>query len=283
MSLTLTPRSSPDTSPALDLAIRSASSRPSGWELAWAQRAGVRHHVCEDSVGMRTYAVTPGRLHAHADVAIAVCDGVGGGARGDVASHCLARHCTTDLPQALLYGGGGRSSSGLAAWVKLADAQVQHALRQVTFEEGASTLVAAWFRGDGRGWLHHVGDSRAYLCRRRPASSAGIALLTRDHTYASTLEEPPSGARPDDPSRMVGNGLSRTCDWRPLHLQAGDTLLLCSDGLHKWVCANTMLNALDLPHALETQARDLAQRAWAAGSHDDITVLLARYQPDGSR
>ena len=261
-----------DTPPnPADEAITSDSLRQAGWHLAWAQCTGSAHLHCEDSIRHRLYpaaAAQPGAMPGagRAAIAVAVADGVGGGARGDVASRALAEHCTTDLPAALV-----PDRDGLQAWLGLSEARVQQALRRVTFGDGASTLVAAWLGADGAGLLHHVGDARAY----RLSPGAAALALTTDHSYANLGLPPPAPGRQHDPARMVGTDTMGQPVLTTLALAPGQTLLLCSDGLHRHVTTGAMADALaHLDQTLVQQAEQLVRQALAGGSRDDISVLL---------
>lgn len=126
-----------------------------GWQVAWAQIIG-RHHprITEDAVAHRLTTL-PG---APADLLnVAVADGVGGGARGDVAADTLVTHCQ-HMPTSA-YG----QAADMAEWLKQAEAVVQQALRQVTYSPGAATMAAAWLGADGHGHVMRVGHARAYL------------------------------------------------------------------------------------------------------------------------
>ena len=74
---------------------------------------------------------------------------------------------------------------------------------------------------------------------------------------------------------MVGTGFSGQPEVSPLQLAAGDTLLLCSDGLHRGLATERMAELLCQGGELSACALRLGQAARRAGSDDDITVLLA--------
>lgn len=275
--------SPPNPADQADQAVTSHSLRQAGWHLAWAQCSGAGHLHCEDSIRHRLYPAAPAQPGAVPDlvpgagraaIAVAVADGVGGGARGDMASRALAEHCSTDLPAALV-----PDHDGLQAWLGLSEARVQQALRRVTFGEGASTLVAAWLGADGAGLLHPVGDARAY----RLSPGAAALALTTDHSYANLGLPPPAPGRQHDPARRVGTNTMGQPVLAPLHLAPGDTLLLCSDGLHRHVTPGAMANALaNADQTLLQQAEPLVRQALAGGSRDDISVLLLQAAPAGA-
>jgi serine/threonine protein phosphatase PrpC len=58
----------------------------------------------------------------------------------------------------------------------------------------------------------------------------------------------------------------------------GDLLLLATDGLHRFVAADTLADLLAAPGGVEAKASSLAAAALAAGGEDNITALVARIQ-----
>ena len=61
-----------------------------------------------------------------------------------------------------------------------------------------------------------------------------------------------------------------------LRLQAGDQLLLCTDGLTDMVSAERIAKCLDESPNAQSAAESLIELALAAGGKDNITVVLAR-------
>ncbi|MCA0215565.1 MAG: protein phosphatase 2C domain-containing protein [Proteobacteria bacterium] len=248
----------------------SGSKSEGGWELGWAQLAGTGHKDgCEDGVG---HAI-PGGSALRNDarpLAAAVADGVGGGARGSVASAALVDHCIR-LPVESL-----SNDTYIQRWMELAEAHVQLKLREVTFSPGAATLAAAWLfpgtqAGQAQGCVVRVGDARAYVL-----SSEAVRYMSEDQTFERMGEQPPEGSRPEDPARMVGTNFMGTPEVVRVSLVPGDVLLLCSDGLHRGLTSSQITAHLGLAQDLASCSKVMAQSARANGSQDDITVLLAR-------
>ena len=258
--------------PDMRLADRGGATL-AGWQLGWAQVIGSRHAgLCEDSLAHAGRVLPGSPPDGPAALCLAVADGVGGGARGDVASATLASHCVA-VPAELL-----GHADGIRKWMLLAEGQVQLKLREVSYEPGAATLAAAWLlpacavpASGAQGHILRVGDARLYRF-----DGARLAPLTVDQTYASVGEAPPEGATADDPARMVGTGFTGRPEVVPLRLAPGDTLLLCSDGLHRGLASQDMAELLRQGGDLGACALRLAQAARRGGSEDDITVLLAR-------
>lgn len=238
----------------------------SGWKLSWAQIVGTRHRITEDACAYRIVSRSAAAEASSTGLYLAVADGVGGGARGDIASQALVKHCMA-MPERLQ-----SEAASVADWMRLAEGEVQRALRTVTFSPGAATVAAAWLDADGNGHIQRVGDARLY----RVYVTGEVEALTADQTYSQVGETPPPGADGEDPARMVGTGFMGEPDLQSLSLQPGEALLLCSDGLHRGLDTMAIAGLL-LDHAtLEDACIGLAETARAAGSEDDISVLVAR-------
>jgi protein phosphatase len=103
-----------------------------------------------------------------------------------------------------------------------------------------------------------------------------IEMLTRDDTFRHLNESPPSGGSPDDPARMVGNGATSGANVALHELSCGDLLVMCSDGVHKYVDVDDWPRVLRQPAPLLRRCEELIALARANGSADDATVLVLR-------
>jgi serine/threonine protein phosphatase PrpC len=131
-------------------------------------------------------------------------------------------------------------------------------------------------------WVYvmHVGNGRCYL-----QCDTALERITTDHTLAQQLVD--SGVLPAHEgatSRLstvlwnaLGGGLD---DPRPevykARLQAGDTLLLCTDGLPKHVPDPDIQALLQAREPARETCRQLVEAANRAGGTDHITVIVAR-------
>jgi protein phosphatase len=144
-----------------------------------------------------------------------------------------------------------------------------------------STLTAALVVGD---WLvvGHVGDSACWLLRR-----GALIRLTEEHTYAAALVAAGAVERGSPAARRLGNLLTRHLgmpgklrpDLTAVRLQAGDRLLLATDGLARALPPAALAALLARP---ETTAGRLVGAAVAVGATDDVTAVLASVGPAGS-
>jgi len=204
---------------------------------------------------------------------LAVADGVGGHAAGEVASKIaisLLAPLDDDPP-------GGDLLDALQAATLSANRHLSDMVAGDPTLEGMGTTLTALLSAGSRLGLVHIGDSRAYLLR-----DGELTQITHDHTLVQMLVDE-GRLRPDEAdSHPQRNVITRSLDGRgeiQLDLsvreaRAGDRYLLCTDGLSGVVSADTMRDALALPdpHAATDRLVELALRG---GAPDNVTVIVA--------
>jgi len=216
---------------------------------------------------------SPERVRSHGWL-FAVADGVGGHDLGEVASHTAVE----SILQGFRSSVAGESHSALLnRLVTTANTKV--------IDKGhssgaamATTIVACALRYD-RATVAHVGDSRCYLLRRGQA-----VQLTRDHTVAGeqfrlgvlSASEFESAETRYVLSRSLGSSLIVKVDVGEHQVQAGDVLLLCSDGLHGSVSGSEMASILNGDVDLNTAAQRLVNLANQRDGSDNISALIIR-------
>jgi protein phosphatase len=144
-----------------------------------------------------------------------------------------------------------------------------------------TTLTTALLHGE-RLVVTNVGDSRAYVLRGKE-----LRQITRDHSLIAGLVES-GNVKPEDvfthPARNVivrslGRDPEVEIDVFEETLRAGDTLLLCSDGLWEMVRETQTIASIvhDAPTALDA-CRGLIDAANAGGGTDNISVIVVRVE-----
>ncbi|PKL75675.1 MAG: serine/threonine-protein phosphatase [Candidatus Melainabacteria bacterium HGW-Melainabacteria-1] len=126
--------------------------------------------------------------------------------------------------------------------------------------------------------LGHVGDSRAYLIR-----GDLVAQLTEDHTIAHRLVKAGKMTPEEAATSKYRNALSQALgasekvqpDITTFPLEAGDVLLLCTDGLSRYL-EDTDLFDLVREHAPAESCSKLIELANSRGGRDNITVVIAK-------
>lgn len=283
-SLTHPPRS------VQQLVLSHGKQSAAGWRVGWAQIIGARHTICEDSMAVRILPPPSGLTSSSAGIYAALADGVGGGARGDMASHVLVLHCIDYLHESDMQD--GQAVERIRAWMLKSDHIVTRAVRAVASNPGAATLAAVWMEPNGLGWFSRVGDARAYLVSSVACPPVAESKLSEDdvqwqvcpvlhdQTYALLGEPAPAPDLAHEPARMVGAGLIGNPEIVPVAVGNHDTLLLCSDGLHRFINETDFLDLCAECDELDAVACSLVSLARARGSDDDISILILRRHLD---
>jgi len=202
---------------------------------------------------------------------LAVADGVGGAARGDVASAAaiqqirkLDEQPTEDL------------LAQVAGALHRAHDRIGELVDQDPALNGTSTTaVVALFDGTRLG-MGHVGDSRAYLLRQ-----GTLRQLTTDHTFVQTLIDDgritEAEARTHPHRNLILKAIDSVHEVEPdlfhVDLEEGDRVLLCSDG----ILSLTDARIADImgSGSADYAAVELVRAALEAGSHDNVTCIVA--------
>jgi len=206
---------------------------------------------------------------------IAVADGMGGMAAGDLASRIAIealRPLDVETPEESLVG-------ALQDAVDAASARIRAAVTEDPERQGMGTTLTALLlaRTGGCLALAHVGDSRAYLLR-----GGTMTQLTRDDTFVQllldegviSLEEAQNHPRRAVVTRAL-QGEPVTPAYTTLVPKESDRWLLCSDGLSNVVRGETLAETL-VGHADPAAcAQRLVELALQAGGPDNITVVVA--------
>ena len=163
-----------------------------------------------------------------------------------------------------------------------ADTQILEEAAENPELKGMGTTLTMAFQLASQLCIVHVGDSRAYLYR-----DGQLHQITKDHTLVAEMVR--SGAIRKD--QAAGHHLRNVItnvvggptpgvkvEARAFQLQAGDCLLLCSDGLTEMVTNEAISATLDADPVPESAARKLLTQANEAGGRDNITVLVARFE-----
>ncbi|SCX58732.1 protein phosphatase [Klenkia marina] len=203
---------------------------------------------------------------------LAVADGMGGHAAGDVASKVVIaalEHLDDDTPS-------GDMLAALRNAVFDGSEHLREVIRESPELEGMGTTLTAVLFAGGRLALCHVGDSRAYLVR-----GGQLSQITHDDTFVQTLiddgriTEDEANSHPQRSLLLRAlNGQDVDPDLSMREARAGDRYLLCSDGLSGVVSHETMAEALRDPDPQATADR-LIELALRSGGPDNITCIVA--------
>ncbi len=200
-----------------------------------------------------------------------VADGMGGHKTGEVASQKAVETIRQELA-----GASSHPPAALAKAVQAANLEIFDYSSLHPEHQGMGTTLTTVFIDDQVGLVGHVGDSRAYLIR-----SNDIRQLTFDHSWVA--EQVRQGVITQDEARrhrlrnVITNALGSTqevkLDLLYFDVQAGDKLLLCSDGVSMLLTEDVM-KTIVAQHLPDEAVKQLIAEANRRGSPDNITAVV---------
>ena len=208
---------------------------------------------------------------------LAVADGMGGHAGGDVASHMAINHLIEldrefDSIEAARSALRERMLEANALLIKVVDDYPQLA--------GLGTTLSVVLRVGDQAVIAHIGDSRVYRL-----TGGTLTQLTHDHTFVQrlidtgqiTVDEAAVHPRRSVLMRVLGDvDASPTIDTDIIALEGDEVFMLCSDGLTGVVSDESIHEVLSKSGAPQTLATELVTRSLAEGAPDNVTVIVAR-------
>ncbi len=214
-----------------------------------------------------------------------VADGMGGRSGGEVASglavETVARYALNTMPWFFRLQDGREADleNELRSALEECQRSVEAAATLTGHKQMGTTLTMAYLLWP-RMYVVHAGDSRCYLHR-----GGRIEQITRDHTVAQRMVD--EGLMPAETAaasrwshalwKCVGGETGEVHpDVYKAKLAAGDTVLLCSDGVSKYLPETLIAQVLGEAGSSEQAARRLVQAANDAGGDDNITAVVAR-------
>ena len=231
------------------------------------------------------------RWHVDDDLGLfIVSDGMGGHAKGEVAStmavETVARLVGQDHALIDAVGRGDREATALTALVERA---VETAGREIhalgnsqPAHAGMGCTLTALLVAGGKGFMAHVGDSRLYVLR-----AGQVEQLSQDHTYLAEMQR--KGYEPDEAmarryghvlSRALGNQAAVAVDTLLFDLLPGDRLLLCSDGISRYITDNDWLATQLAAEDGEAVAEGLVTFANRSGGADNSAAIVVQIAVD---
>jgi protein phosphatase len=205
---------------------------------------------------------------------LAMADGMGGHAGGDVASSTVIA-ALVDLDGEAL--GGRDVSQALLDRILAANAELGEHVRAEPRLDGMGTTLIALLRTRDKIVMAHIGDSRAFLAR-----DGVVTQITKDHSFVQNLVDEGrisatdatthpqrslvtrvlTGAHDDEPDLVVRQG------------RIGDRYLIASDGLTDFVARDTVDDVLTTVADPGECADQLVALALRAGAPDNVTVVV---------
>ena len=205
-----------------------------------------------------------------------VCDGMGGANGGRVASQIatdsMRRYFARELPNLIL----GEEESFILRGFSVTNRAVYEKATSDASMLGMGTTGVCAYVWDGVAHIAHAGDSRAYMLH-----DGKLRQLARDHSMVQQLVDsgqitPEQAAQHPQKNlitRALGVAATIVPEYDQCPVQAGDVLLLCTDGLTNMVSDEEIELILKETVFFDAPER-LLQRALRGGGQDNITILL---------
>lgn len=216
-------------------------------------------------------------------ILLGVCDGMGGAAAGEVASKLAVDLVFSSLSEAPIASSDDLALALVQA-VEAAGKKIYQEARSDRSRRGMGTTSTIAAVLDERLFIGQVGDSRGYVLREDR-----LVQVTRDQSLVNqlieagqlTVEEAETFEHNNIILQALGTAETVQVDLTAVDLRRGDVLMLCSDGLSGMIKDAEIKSVLSSVSDPRDACEELIARANAAGGHDNITVVVARFNGEG--
>jgi protein phosphatase len=219
--------------------------------------------------------------------AMVVADGIGGNAKGEVASELAIRtlvNLALNTPDWILMLEDEAlfkeiERRAIERWSDVNQMMAEQVQEDPSLEGYGTTMTYGFSLGKDL-FLAHMGDSRAYLLRQER-----LHQLTRDHTMAQAMADQQIISQREIATHRWRHVLTKALGSRSgvepdvqwLMLEDGDRLLLCTDGLTDMLPDSRIAETLLASETAAKACDRLIEDALEAGGKDNVTAIVARY------
>lgn len=204
-------------------------------------------------------------------ILIVVADGMGGHEGGNIAAEAVIdsfRQLDEKAPDLL---------KALREAVFRAERKIKEMISKVPLLEGMGSTVAAAIIGQSRVLWVSAGDSRIYLIKKKE-----IFQVSRDHSFLQDLIEAGDISKEEASKHPMAHVLDQCVgclddgpDSGEFDVDAGDTIIACTDGLYRSVAASEMIQLASAGQSPSDLADRMIEAARIAETDDDSTVVAA--------
>ncbi|HEX7066455.1 MAG TPA: Stp1/IreP family PP2C-type Ser/Thr phosphatase [Bacillales bacterium] len=208
-----------------------------------------------------------------------VADGMGGHRAGDVASTLALDYIKQRWAEAGDLGSGEAAGQWLKDTINDTNAHILAYAQEHPECRGMGTTIVSALCANEFVTIAHVGDSRGYLF-----GNTGLSQVTKDHSLVSELvrrgeiskEEADLHPRKHVLLQALGTEETVESEVKTIAWEAGDVVLLCSDGLTNNVSHEQLEDVLGSERKIQEKAEKLTEFANLAGGDDNITLTLVQ-------
>ena len=199
-------------------------------------------------------------------IALAVADGISSSGVSGAASGAAVRsflvdyYCTSEAWS--VKTSAQRVIAAANSWLHAETRRSQYAYDR---DKGYVCTFTAMVLKSGTAHIFHVGDGR--VCR---VAGRSLEQITGDHRVAVSSEQSYLG-------RALGINPHVEIDYHTVRIEPGDVFILTTDGVHDHLRADAITDELAAsPDDLDGAARRIVEKAYAAGSPDNLTIQIVR-------
>lgn len=206
-----------------------------------------------------------------------VCDGIGGGRAGDVASNMATSHIKDRF---LRTSFKGKNDQEVKSWLttiihEANDLIFASAAKNENYRGMGTTMVGVLYCNKVT-YVFNVGDSRTYGLYQND-----FLCLTEDHSFVADLVKSGKITMEEAQHHPRRNVLTNALGiWNAIRIDINKVkdgyrlLLICSDGLHGYVKEDAILHVLLEQKDMHTKVDELITKALEVGGYDNISVIL---------
>ena len=215
---------------------------------------------------------------------MAVCDGMGGAAAGEVASQLAVDIIYERMGEGDPPKDRDDIARRIVRAIEEAGARIYAEAKADRSRRGMATTSTVAALVDDHLFLGQVGDSRCYVLR-----NGKLVQVTRDQSLVNQLIE--AGQLTEEEAetfehnniilQALGTSESVQVDLTYVHLRRGDVVMVCSDGLSGMMRADESRDVLATAKDPLEACKALTDRANQAGGHDNITCIVATFEGSG--
>ena len=209
-----------------------------------------------------------------------VADGMGGHRAGEVASRVAVETISEHFHSVPLPRKPSKIEQDMKEALQRANEEIFNRSYLLDDLRGMGTTVVVALIYSEKIYLAHAGDSRAYLLRQ-----GNLQQLTEDHSVTSRMVREGNLTREEAKDhhlhsalyRALGQDVTLEVDTNTYDYQAGDTLILCSDGLTDMIEDDEIMDVLYTFASPQQACDQLISRANTKGGRDNITVIIVQF------
>lgn len=211
---------------------------------------------------------------------LAVADGMGGTSAGHIAARIAVDEVSDHLHE--VSKNRDITSRDIVEAITSANLVVHQRGQTYTDFQGMGTTLVSIVVNEYKATLGHVGDSRAYLLRKKK-----LSRMTRDHSVVQdlvdrgelSLEQARVAHNRNIVTRCIGPYEHIEPEITAHELQPGDVVMMCTDGVSDFISDEEIREIMDAhSHSLPILLGSLIETADKHGSTDNITAVVAKFK-----